>query len=197
VKNLPPPWTRYPTAVGPNLSEKERERDQLELSAAIELSVFAYPVKSPPVPSAATIDRPAWSMDFRASAGSIWILVLMTSMASSGGREEAEESTNRERRDEEEEGRARRTSHHSMSSAGLVNETGTVSKKKLYGISQRSRNAVELRCREKQPLKSDLLSCSSSPPALSYPSSFERPNLRKDNCTYTVQHVAPARKNIE
>jgi len=55
--NLAPPWKKYPTAVGPN------------------------PVKSPLVPSDATIFRPADKSESRASAGSIWIRVLTTSMA--------------------------------------------------------------------------------------------------------------------
>ena len=55
--NLAPPWKKYPTAVGPN------------------------PVKRPLVPSDATIFRPADRSESRASAGSIWIRVLTTSMA--------------------------------------------------------------------------------------------------------------------
>jgi hypothetical protein len=55
--NLAPPWKKYPTAVGPN------------------------PVKSPLGPSEATIFLPADSSESRASAGSIWIRVLTTSIA--------------------------------------------------------------------------------------------------------------------
>jgi hypothetical protein len=55
--NLAPPWKKYPTAVGPK------------------------PVKSPLGPSDATIFLPADSSESRASAGSIWIRVLTTSMA--------------------------------------------------------------------------------------------------------------------
>jgi len=55
--NFAPPWKKYPTAVGPN------------------------PVKSPLVPSEATIFLPADKSESLASAGSIWILVLTTSIA--------------------------------------------------------------------------------------------------------------------